>query len=107
MFEALLRYSFKLLRPHFPSSPLFLIIALIIKFTSEGPIFYCSLRLGRDGKLFKFWKFRSMYKDASSKLEQLLKDNPELRKEWKVYFKLKNHPRVIPFGKFLRKTSLD
>ncbi len=88
-------------------SPLFLIIALIIKFTSEGPIFYCSLRLGRDGKLFKFWKFRSMYKDANQKLEQLLKEEPELRKEWKVYFKLKNDPRVIPFGKFLRKTSLD
>jgi undecaprenyl-phosphate galactose phosphotransferase len=87
--------------------PLFIIIALIIKCTSDGPVFYCSLRLGRDGKLFKFWKFRSMYKDASQKLEQLLKDNPDLRKEWKVYFKLKNDPRITPFGKFLRKTSLD
>lgn len=88
-------------------APLFLIIALIIKCTSDGPIFYCSLRLGRDGRLFKFWKFRSMYKDASQKLEQLLKDNPEFQKEWKVYFKLKHDPRVTPFGKFLRKTSLD
>jgi exopolysaccharide production protein ExoY len=87
--------------------PLFMIIAVIIKCTSEGPIFYCSLRLGREGKLFKFWKFRSMYKDASQKLDQLLKENPDLRKEWKVYFKLKNDPRVTPFGKFLRKTSLD
>jgi exopolysaccharide production protein ExoY len=87
--------------------PLFLIVALIVKCTSEGPIFYCSQRLGRNGKLFKFWKFRSMYKDASQKLEQLLKDNPHLYKEWKVYFKLKNDPRITPFGKFLRKTSLD
>src|SRR4029078_10689914 len=72
--------------------PLFLLIALIVKCTSPGPIFYCSLRLGRNGKLFKFWKFRSMYKDASQKLDQLLKENPALRKEWEVYFKLKNDP---------------
>jgi undecaprenyl-phosphate galactose phosphotransferase len=91
----------------FMGFPFFLIIALIIKCTSSGPIFYCSFRLGRNGKLFKFWKFRSMYKDASEKLDYLLKNNPQLRKEWNVYFKLKNDPRITPFGKFLRKTSLD
>ncbi|HEY2809859.1 MAG TPA: sugar transferase [Rhabdochlamydiaceae bacterium] len=87
--------------------PLFTLIAAIIKCSSPGPIFYCSMRLGRDGKLFKFWKFRSMYKDASQKLDQLLRSNHELRKEWNVYFKLKNDPRITCFGKFLRKTSLD
>jgi exopolysaccharide production protein ExoY len=75
--------------------PLLLLIAIMVKCTSHGPIFYCSLRLGRNGKLFKFWKFRSMYKDANQKLEQLLKTNSELNKEWKIYFKLKNDPRIL------------
>jgi exopolysaccharide production protein ExoY len=87
--------------------PLFLLIAIIIKCTSTGPILYSSMRLGRYGKPFKFWKFRSMYKDADQKLEQLLKNNPALKREWSLYFKLKNDPRVTPIGKFLRKTSLD
>lgn len=89
------------------SIPLFLIIALVIKSTSQGPIFYCSHRLGRNGKLFKFWKFRTMYENASEKLQWLLQQNPQLQKEWSIYFKLKNDPRVTSFGKFLRKTSLD
>jgi len=87
--------------------PVFLFIGILVKCTSDGPIFYCSMRLGRNGKHFKFWKFRSMYKDASQKLDELLKSDPLLLKEWELYFKLKNDPRVTPFGKFLRKTSLD
>ena len=87
--------------------PLFLLIALMVKCTSTGPVFYCSMRLGRYGKPFKFWKFRSMYPDADHKLEQLLKSDLTLKREWSLYFKLKNDPRVTPIGKILRKTSLD
>ncbi|MBY0528711.1 MAG: sugar transferase [Rhabdochlamydiaceae bacterium] len=87
--------------------PLFLAIALLIKLTSRGPVFYCSLRLGKNGKLFNFWKFRTMYVHADLKLKKLLEDNPLLREEWQKYFKLKNDPRHTRIGKFLRKTSLD
>ncbi len=87
--------------------PLFAAIALLVKFSSPGPIFYCSLRIGRKGKLFKFWKFRSMHRDADQRLEVMLSSSPKLRKEWKKYFKLKNDPRLTPIGSFLRKTSLD
>lgn len=87
--------------------PLFLLIALLVKCTSTGSIFYSSVRLGRDGKPFKFWKFRSMYKDADQKLKLLLDSDKRLKREWDLYFKLKNDPRVTPIGRFLRKTSLD
>ncbi len=88
-------------------APLFFIVALLIKSTSPGPIFYCSRRLGRFGKQFKFWKFRSMHVDAEQKLKTLLAQNPSLREEWALYFKLKEDPRCTRLGKFLRKTSLD
>jgi undecaprenyl-phosphate galactose phosphotransferase len=87
--------------------PLFAAIALLVKLSSPGPIFYCSLRIGRKGKLFKFWKFRSMHRDADQRLEIMLNSNPHLKKEWKKYFKLKNDPRLTSIGSFLRKTSLD
>lgn len=87
--------------------PIFLSIAVLVKCSSRGPIFYPSMRLGRNGQLFKFWKFRSMHIDAERKLEQLLKENPELRREWEIYFKLRNDPRRTAIGKFLRSSSLD
>lgn len=87
--------------------PLFAFIALLVKLSSPGPIFYCSLRIGRKGKLFKFWKFRSMHRDADQRLEVMLSSNPALKKEWQKYFKLKNDPRLTRIGSFLRKTSLD
>lgn len=87
--------------------PFFAVIALLVKLSSPGPIFYCSLRIGRKGHLFKFWKFRSMHKDADQRLEVMLNSNPELRQEWQKYFKLKNDPRLTRIGAFLRKTSLD
>src|SRR5271170_7850974 len=74
--------------------PLFAIIALLIKLSSPGPIFYCSLRIGRKGRLFKFWKFRSMHRDADQRLEMMLKDDIKLKLEWQKYFKLKNDPRL-------------
>ena len=87
--------------------PFFVVIAMLVKFSSPGPIFYCSLRIGRKGRLFKFWKFRSMYCDADQRLEVVLNSDPTLRMEWQQYFKLKTDPRLTRIGRFLRKTSLD
>ena len=85
-------------------SPLMIIIAILVKCTSKGPIFYVSKRIGKKGKEFRCFKFRSMYKDADKKLEELLSQNES---EGGVTFKMKNDPRITKFGKFLRKTSLD
>ena len=72
-----------------------------------GPIFFSQERIGKNGKLFKMYKFRTMVKDADKKLEELLENDERARREYKKYKKLKNDPRVTRFGKFLRKTSLD
>jgi len=87
--------------------PFFTLIALCVKLSSSGPVFYCSLRIGRKGRLFKFWKFRSMHRDADQRLEVMLSSNPAMRLEWQKYFKLRNDPRLTRIGNFLRKTSLD
>lgn len=83
------------------------IIALLIKATSKGPVFYGHKRVGRYGKTIKVLKFRSMYKDADVRLKEILACNEEARKEWETYYKLKDDPRITSIGKFLRKTSLD
>lgn len=87
--------------------PAFAIIPLLIKLTSKGPVFYRQRRLGRDGREFRIWKFRSMYADADARLKQVLAENPAARDEWESTFKLSRDPRVTRFGRFLRKTSLD
>lgn len=73
----------------------------------KGSVFYTQKRIGKNGKEFKFYKFRSMIANADKVLEQLLKENEELAKEYKVNKKLNNDPRVTRVGKILRKTSLD
>ena len=78
-----------------------------IKDRDFGPIFYTQKRIGKNGKLFKMYKFRTMVKNADTKLEELLEKDEEARREFKKYKKLKNDPRVTRFGKFLRKNSLD
>jgi undecaprenyl-phosphate galactose phosphotransferase len=88
-------------------APIFLVIALLVKLSSPGPILYCSLRIGRQGQLFKFWKFRSMHRDADERLAELLQSSLQLQQEWNTYFKLKEDPRLTRIGKFIRKTSLD
>lgn len=88
-------------------SPILLIIALAIKFSSKGNIIYSHTRVGRGGKIFKFYKFRTMYEDAEEKLNDLLGNNPKLKNEWEQSYKLKIDPRITPIGRFLRKTSLD
>ena len=87
--------------------PFMVVIAVIVKATSQGPVFYGHLRLGMNGRKFLCWKFRTMYVDAESRLERILTENPSAAEEWRANFKLRNDPRVTPFGRFLRKTSLD
>jgi exopolysaccharide production protein ExoY len=88
-------------------SPLFFLIAIAVKLSSKGPIFYGHLRVGRGGKKFRCFKFRSMYMDADHRLKEILANDPALRHEWETTHKLKNDPRVTPIGAFLRKTSMD
>ncbi|MBQ9494565.1 MAG: undecaprenyl-phosphate galactose phosphotransferase WbaP [Treponema sp.] len=84
-----------------------IIIALIVKITSPGPVFYGHARVGKDRKPLKCWKFRSMYKDADKQLDKLLAQNPNMRTQWEKERKFINDPRITPFGKFIRRTSLD
>jgi len=84
-----------------------LLIAFLIKLDSPGPVFYGSKRLGKGGKHFRMWKFRSMVANADRLLEQYLQLNPQYRKEWEETHKLKDDPRITRVGKWLRKTSLD
>lgn len=73
----------------------------------NGPIFYSQYRMGKNGKLFKMYKYRSMLVGADEKLKKYLEENEEARKEYKKYKKLKHDPRVTKVGEFIRKTSLD
>ena len=88
-------------------SPLFLLLMILVKVCSPGPIFFIQPRRGKGGKTFGMIKFRTMVEGAEEKLRPLLESNPELNREWESYQKLKNDPRVTWIGKFLRKTSLD
>lgn len=73
----------------------------------NGPVFYVQKRIGKNGKSFKMYKFRSMVVDADRKLKRYLLDNPEANEEFMEFRKLKNDPRITPVGSFIRKTSLD
>jgi len=90
-------------------SPIILVIAIVIKIKSpNGSIFFKQKRLGLHGKEFEVYKFRTMIPNAEKKLEELLKNNPEIKEEYFKYRKLKYDPRIIPsIGNFLRKSSLD
>ncbi len=88
-------------------SPLFFAIAVSIRITSRGSPLYVQPRLGKGGKVFKCYKFRTMYLDAEKRLDTLLSHNPHLQREWQKKQKLKHDPRIFPLGKWLRQTSLD
>lgn len=88
-------------------SPLYLILALLVAFSSPGPIFYAQERVGRNYKRFKCIKFRTMIVNAEQVLEKILAECPEKRREFEENFKLKDDPRITWIGKFLRLTSLD
>lgn len=88
--------------------PLTIIIAILNIINNDtGPIFYAQKRIGKDGKEFKLYKFRTMVVDAEEELKKLLNENPKIRKEYIKNRKIKNDPRVTRIGKFLRVTSLD
>lgn len=87
--------------------PIFFVIFLLIKFTSRGKGIYSHERVGRGGKSFQCYKFRTMHPDADQRLKALLSTQPQLRGEWEQKQKLSTDPRITPVGKFLRKTSLD
>ena len=73
----------------------------------NGPVFYVQKRIGKNGKSFKMYKYRSMVVDADRKLKRYLLDNPEANEEFMEFRKLKNDPRITSVGSFIRKTSLD
>ncbi len=87
--------------------PVYLIIALLIKIDSKGPIFYVGKRLGKEKKHISIFKFRTMYLDAEELLDEMLKKDSKMEKEWGIYQKLQDDPRCTAIGKFLRKTSID
>ena len=84
--------------------PFFIILAIIIKVTSPGPIFFVQTRVGYFGRHFRFYKFRSMYQDAEQRKQALLAQNQSADG---VIFKMKHDPRITPIGRIIRKTSID
>lgn len=87
--------------------PLFFYIAMAVKMSSRGPILYGHDRIGKDGRHFRAWKFRTMFENSNDVLEYHLEQHPELRAEWEKDHKLRHDPRVTRIGRFIRKTSLD
>lgn len=87
--------------------PLFFYLAVAVKMSSRGPIIYGHERIGRYGRRFRAWKFRTMFQDSNLVLDQYLEDNPDLKEEWERDHKLRYDPRITRIGRFLRKTSLD
>ena len=88
-------------------APLFLVVAMLVKLSSPGPLFYVQRRLGRDRHPFACIKFRTMVDGADRQLRRTLKSSVTLHEAFSNDFKLKNDPRVTPLGQVLRRTSLD
>jgi exopolysaccharide production protein ExoY len=86
---------------------LMLIIAVAVRISGGKGVIYGHTRVGRDGKLFKCLKFRSMVANSDEVLRNLLATDPEARAQWERDFKLKDDPRITRIGRFIRKTSLD
>lgn len=87
--------------------PILALVALWIYIDSPGPVIFSHTRIGKDGKAFPCYKFRTMCVDSQETLEALLASDIAVRTEWNRDFKLKNDPRITRSGAFLRKTSLD
>ena len=82
-------------------------VAIAVRLTTGSPVIYGHRRVGRNGREFKCYKFRSMVSNADEVLAKLLATDAAAREEWNRDFKLKNDPRVTRVGRFIRKTSLD
>jgi undecaprenyl-phosphate galactose phosphotransferase len=87
--------------------PILGIIACLIKLSSSGSVFYTQCRVGKEGELFRIYKFRTMYVDAEERLPEILAQNKVLKETYLKRRKIPNDPRITPIGHFLRKTSLD
>lgn len=88
-------------------APLIVVVAILVKLQDGGPILFGQERLGRNGRVFRCYKFRTMVVDAQARLDALLATNPNARAEWALDHKLRKDPRITPIGSFLRKSSLD
>ncbi|NOQ46936.1 MAG: sugar transferase [Desulfobulbaceae bacterium] len=87
--------------------PFFLLIGLLVKLDSRGPVLYRHRRIMATGREFECLKFRTMVIGAKEQLDELLTSDDALQREWEENFKLKNDPRITRIGRFLRRTSLD
>jgi lipopolysaccharide/colanic/teichoic acid biosynthesis glycosyltransferase len=88
-------------------APAAVVISALIKLQDGGPVLFSQERIGRDGRRFRCWKFRSMHPDAEVHLAVLLASDSGLRRQWELHRKLKDDPRITPLGDFLRRSSLD
>lgn len=86
--------------------PVVAILALFVALDGSNP-FYAQIRIGRNGRIFRMWKLRTMVVDADKRLQAHLAENPEALAQWNSAQKLKSDPRITPVGRLLRKTSLD
>ena len=106
LFKTLLDFLFSILFL-MASLPFFIIISILIKLSSRGPIFFLQERIGKNNIPFKCIKFRTMHPEAKDILENLLMNDEKLKMEFEQTHKIKNDPRITTIGKLLRKTSLD
>ena len=90
-----------------PLIPLIVILGGLVAASSSGPIFYSQVRIGKKGRPFRIFKYRTMVEGADELLVKMLEENPELKKEFSESQKLARDPRITRIGNFLRKTSLD
>ena len=88
-------------------APLLLVISLCVGLSSGWPVHFRQTRMGRNGRRFHFYKFRSMVPDADRVLKELLDRDPDARAEWNAFQHLKNDPRITRIGRYLRKSSFD
>lgn len=88
-------------------SPVFALIAVAIKLDSPGPVLYGDNRIGRKGQRLTAWKFRTMVVNAEQELARILRDDPVAARQYEIYHKLPNDPRITRVGRWLRRWSLD
>ena len=100
------RYIFRIISTNTNFS-IFVLIIILIKFSSMGPIFFLHKRIRKGGKTFYCIKFRTMHPEADDILKNILSRDEEIRIEYQETQKIKNDPRITTIGKLLRKTSLD
>ncbi|MGI4778479.1 MAG: sugar transferase [Janthinobacterium lividum] len=87
--------------------PIYLLLAICVQVSMGRPVHFWQTRLGANGQKFRFYKFRSMVRNSEAILDDYLSKNEEARVQWDTFQKLEQDPRITPFGKIIRKLSLD